>query len=853
VTWRTVAFSTGLWALGGAALALDPSRALDQYSMDAWRTPEGLPQNTVLALRQTRDGYLWIGTEEGLARFDGLTFTTFDTSNAPLPRNYIQSLYQARDGALWIGTYHGGVTRVAGGQFHTYTTRDGLAANGGSALAEAPDGSLWFGTLESGLCRLRDGRCTVYRQADGLPDDRVRALLQARDGTLWIGTDGGLARLRAGRFTPILERDGVPSARVLALAEDGAGAIWVGTSVGLLRMHDGNVTVHVKPDLPNVSVRALHVDGAGTLWIGTEGGLSRYRGGRFDSVAEGERLGRTAVTAIASDHEGSLWVGTEGEGLNLLKDGKVAIFGSADPRWRPSITAVTGDGDGGLWLGASGGQVSRFQQGLVRILPSEEPLGRSQVRALQQDAEGLWIGTDQGLHLYRGGLFRSFSARDGLPAAPVRAIRRDRHGTLWIGTDGGGVARRIGGRFVLSRERDGLAGDSVRFIHEDGKGRLWIGTYSGLSLFEDGRFTSYGAAEGLTDLLLRSIYEDAAGVLWLGTYGGGLFRFADGRFASISSRDGLPSDIIYGISEDRTGNLWMSCNKGIFRVGRKELEDHAAGNVHKVQATMFGVDESLKGNECNGGNPAIWRMEDGTLWFPTTNGLVRVDPANLPRNGVAPPVVIEGLFADGHRVGTANGARLAPGRHRLEIPFAGLSFLSPRRVRMAFKLEGFDADWVDAGTQRTASYTNLPPGGYTFRVKATNADGVANEEGASLAVYQEPRFHETSLFWLASGAVILVLTFAAYRVRIAQLRGAEELLKRKITEALANVKVLSGLLPVCASCKKIRDDKGYWNQIETYVRDHSEADFSHGMCPDCMKRLYPAYAERVAPKPTSAS
>jgi hypothetical protein len=237
------------------------------------------------------------------------------------------------------------------------------------------------------------------------------------------------------------------------------------------------------------------------------------------------------------------------------------------------------------------------------------------------------------------------------------------------------------------------------------------------------------------------------------------------------------------------------------------------------------------------------------LWFPTLKGLVRVDPAYLPRNAVAPPVVIESLLADGRRVETAEGARLAPGRHRLDIRFAGLSFLSPGRVRMAFKLEGFDTDWVDAGTQRTASYTNLPPGAYTFRVKAANADGVANEEGAALGLYQEPRFYETDLFTFACVAGMLALTFAAYRVRMSQLQGREERLKRKIAEALANVKVLSGLLPVCASCKKIRDDKGYWSQIETYIRDHSEADFSHGICPECVRRLYPEYADRVLRRP----
>jgi len=472
-------------------------------------------------------------------------------------------------------------------------------------------------------------------------------------------------------------------------------------------------------------------------------------------------------------------------------------------------------------------------------------LKRGHIRALESHGDDLWIGSDLGLYVYRGGTFEPFGARAGLPEGGVRALLHDRERTFWVGTDGSGLARLAEGRFVLLREADGLAGNHVRFIHEDRKGRLWIGCYGGLSLREGARFVNFGPAQGLTDTLVRSVHEDSSGVMWIGTYGGGLFRFADGRFVRFGGKEGLPSEIIYGITEDRGGNLWMSCNKSVFRVSKREFDAVSAGRAARVQATILGVDE-MKGNECNGGNPAVVRMEDGTLWFPTLKGVARVDPEHLPRNDVPPAVVIEGMTVTGSRA--AEPARVPPGRQRVEFRYAALSFLAPGRVRVAYKLEGFDSGWTEAGTRRVAYYTNLPPGPYTFRVVATNEDGVPNEEGASFPLRKEARLDQTPAFWLAVAACLAALGYGSYRARTAQLRARERELAEKVAAALADVKVLSGLLPVCATCKKIRDDKGYWTQIESYIRQHSEADFSHGICPECLTRLYPEWAARIIRK-----
>jgi ligand-binding sensor domain-containing protein len=834
-----------LLAIGSPAVAKDEARSLAQHSIDVWQMREGLPQNSVLAVLQTRDGYLWLATHEGLVRFDGLTFKVYDTSNSPLPRTFVESLHESADGALWLGTYDGGVTRLHRGQFRTYTTRDGMSANSATEIAEEPDGTLWFATADSGLNRFHGGRFEAVRKAQGLPDDRVQALLRARDGSLWIGTEAGLARYRDGRFRTFGTAEGLPSGSVTALAEDGAGALWVGTTKGLARLQGEQISIPpANSALPSVTVNALLEDGTGSLWIGTNRGIARLREGRLEALTSHEGLSQDLVRALATDREGSLWIGTDGGGLNRLHEAGVATLSSRDPQWPDSTNTLLDDGAGGLWIGGYGGQLARLRNGVITMVPTHGALGTGPVRALARDADFLWIGTDEGVFTYDGVHFTPRSGSDGLARGAVRAILCGRTGTLWVGTDGEGVARREGTRFVHYREEDGLAGNRVRLLHEDRQGRIWVGTYGGLSLFHDGGFTNYGPSEGQR-LLARSLHEDKDGTLWLGTFGQGLFRFRDGRLSGVNRRQGLLSDTVYAVTEDAAQNLWLSGNTGIFQVAKQDLVDVMEGRLGRVRGRSFGVADGMKSAECNGGNPAVTRMPDGSLYFPTVAGIARVDPARIPRNQVPPLVVIESVAVDGAFVDATGPVLLPAGAHRIEVRYAGLSFVSPEHVYTSYKLEGFDPDWVDAGARRVAEYTKLPPGAYTFRVTARNEDGVSSASGATLTLEQKPYFYQRRLFFVAGALGILLIGFGLYRLRIAQLRRGERELKARVTAALADVKVLSGLLPVCASCKKIRDDKGYWNQIETYIAEHSEADFSHGICPDCMRKLYPEWADRV--------
>ena len=340
-------------------------------------------------------------------------------------------------------------------------------------------------------------------------------------------------------------------------------------------------------------------------------------------------------------------------------------------------------------------------------------------------------------------------------------------------------------------------------------------------------------------------------MLWVGTYGGGLSRVESGRITTYTTRQGLFDDVIFEILEDGRGRLWMSCNKGIFSVSVSDLESFAAGRQASVHSIAYGRSDGMRNAEANGGSPAGLRTEDGRLWFATAGGLVALDPAAVTRSRDAPPALVEEIWVDGERQDPARGLDLPPGNHRLQFAYSAASLLAPDHLRFSYALEGFDAGWIDAGTRRQTSYTNVPAGTYRFRVRVRDEEGPWNEAGIAMPLRVHAHWYRTPVFLLMAGGVLVLAAAGAYRLRVRELLARERELADRIEKALADVKVLRGLIPICASCKKIRDDRGYWNQLEQYIGDHSEAAFSHGICPDCVRRLYPDLADKIARRSSS--
>jgi ligand-binding sensor domain-containing protein/signal transduction histidine kinase len=775
-----------LAAAPAGAAGLDPGKAVTQYNLDNWTTGSGLPQNTVTSIVQTRDGYLWIGSFGGLARFDGVRFVTFDRSTTPALRNSgVHALLPDRNGGLWVGTNGGGLTFLKDGSARTYTVADGLAADVVRSLHQDRQGRVWVGT-NAGLSVLEGERFRSWNAAQGVTSNAVRAIREDAQGALWFGTNGdGLFRMQDGQFTRLTRRDGLPSDLVFALAFDKSGALWVGTNGGGLARYSGGRFQPFGPadGLEGGIIWSLLEDVDGSLWVGTYGaGLLRKEGERFRGLTTRTGLSSDFVRALWQDHEGSLWYGTNTGGLGRLRDGKFTTFTTREGLPSDVAKTVLAAPDGALWVGTSGGGLARLKDGAFETWSRKEGLPHDFVQSLLLDRRGdLWVGTNGGgVAQFTGGRFRAYSVRDGLADDHVAALAQDGDGALWIGTNAGGVSRFKDGRFTAYTREQGLGANLVMATLVDRQGALWVGTDGGgLTRLAGGKARTFTVADGLAADSVLCLYEDSEGVLWVGTSGGGLSRQQGERFQSFSTRDGLHDDVVFAVLEDGRGGLWLSGNRGISRLEKASLTGPPG---RRLEPQIFGVADGMKSNECSGvSQPAATRLPDGRLVFPTTRGIVVVDPARLPKNETPPRVQVEELLASGQRYGGESRV-LPPGTGNWEVHFTALSFLAPQRIRFRYRLAGFDEDWVDVGTRRTAFYTQVPPGDYRFEVRASNGDGVWSASPAAIAVTLQPRFYQTRAFLVLVVGSALAMGAFGYAMHVRGLHARRRELERLVQE-----------------------------------------------------------------------
>jgi ligand-binding sensor domain-containing protein len=846
--------------------------------LEGWDQQKGLPQNSVAAIRQTKDGYIWVGTRGGLSRFDGVRFTNFDDHDqSQLRENEVFALGEGLDSSLWIGTYGGGASRLKDGRFTVYTTEQGLGSNIVGAFCTDPEGAVWIGT-EKGVSRFKDERFVSYGIKEGVGPGLARALWCDSDGAVWIGTSSGrLHRYAKGAIDPAPLADFENDDTIYSLFRDQQGALWIATDEGAYRAKDGRTVRYTKKD----GLSSDHVqnfwESQGRLWIATDAGIDR-----FDEDSAGPPVHHilTApdfVLEAFHDREGNVWLGYRSRGLARVN--QAPFFSYTTMHGLPSddsVSSIIGDPGGQIFIGTLRGlgvlRQARVAEGdgppearpdslqpsesRIALYEMDERPAWNRVSALGMTRNGsLWVGTRNGMYevehaaarVAAGGTPRFLPRRaESLSTTYVRVFYEDSRGALWMGSDNEGLARYQDGRFTAYTTQDGLSHNAVRAIVEDRDGALWIATRGGgLNRLKDGKFTVYREKDGLGHDAIQALHLDRDGVLWMATRKG-VSRLQDGRFTNFTTQHGLFSSFVYSIVEDDQDNLWMTCAQGVFRVRRSELNAVAAGKAASVSSMAYGVEHGLSSAVGSAGtSPTGFRAGDGHLWFAMQGGAVRVDPANVVTHQVPPSVHIEEVDLDGRRVSLGGPVEIQRSRGELVFHYTALSFLAPEKNRFRYRLEGYDPDWVDAGSRRVAFYTNIPPGSYTFRVIAGNGDGVWNESGASMSLYLAPRFYQTSWF---AGLVVLAVGFlavTAHHVRVRRMAARERELSQRVAEAVADIKMLRGMLPVCASCKKIRDDRGYWNQMETYIRQHSEAEFSHGICPDCMNKLYPEYAPRA--------
>jgi signal transduction histidine kinase/CheY-like chemotaxis protein/ligand-binding sensor domain-containing protein len=765
--------------LSSFAFSLNPSRPLDEFARRVWSPRDGLPQNSVQAVQQTKDGYLWFATQEGLARFDGTQFSVYNKAATPaFKTSNVTALQAADDGSLWIGIRGGGIVHYQDGIFHPYTVANGLSSNLVLAIALGHQGEVWILTPDA-LNRLdADGKVTQYGKEAGLSATPT-AVTVGHDGTVFVSTANGIFVSSAKVFSP-LNIDLPQKFAAISLFEDRSGDLWIGTSnQGIYVLSHGRLAHYgEKEGLPAAAVSVLYQDRDGSHWAGTLGaGICRLGSQRFECLSTKEGLSNDSIMSVYEDREGGVWIGTLGAGVNRLIDGKVMTLGSAMGLSSSLVQGVYESHDGSIWVATPKG-LNRIKDHKVTAFQNPLGPGSNDISAMVEDHEGnIWVGTQQaGLNKLSNGKFvANYTTKNGLPSNAVRSLYVDHRGILWIATDGAGLVKFEDGKFTAYTKKDGLPSDSTMIVKEDLEQNLWVGGHWGVAKFSQGKFSVSTTMQASGSALgpVEAIYEDPDHVFWFGTSGSGLLRYENGSFTRFTEKDGMFDDNIWAVLEDASGYLWMSSNRGIVRVRRSELNDFAAHRITTVSYQAFGTADGMVNAECNGGGfgPAAWKAKDGRLLFANIAGIVVIDPENIPTNALPPPVVIEQVSADETVI--QPGAAVPAGEGSLEFHFAGLSYVAPEKVNFKYQLEGFDKGWIDAGTRHSAYYTNIPPGTYRFRVIAGNNDGVWNESGASFSFYLKPHFYQT--FWFAGLTLICIGLGVAwiYRRKVASAKERE--------------------------------------------------------------------------------
>jgi ligand-binding sensor domain-containing protein/signal transduction histidine kinase len=770
------------------------------YRVETWQSDSGLPQNTVTAITQTPDGYLWVGTLGGLARFDGAQFKVFNGANAPaLGNGRIRSLSVGRAGALWVTTAEGALARFAGGQF---TVEQPPVPNGARPVfleaMEDDAGAVWLATAAGEVARWSGGRYSVLLSNANVADLELHGA-RTKPGAPLVWSSGKL--YQAGEDGLALELE-APSAPARFFVGPGrAGGYWFNNGQKL-RLWKAGKWVAAASSPANVvpALRDCIEDREGRMWLATaDSGLMRWDtklGSKEFSTRDG--LGSDTVRCLFEDAEGNIWAGTEGGGLSRLSPALFSVFGRAEGLSADRMTCVCEGADGTIWAGTEGEGLNQFRPGSAPLLFRGPSNSLADVSSLVCDRQGrIWAGSPS------GGLWRqtegAFQRPPGWPEPerPVQSLFQDASGRIWVGRS------RTRALVVMENETNKVVplplkvDTSILAMEQDSEGALWVGTDGeGLLCLRGNEWARFTRAEGLGSDIIWCLRAEKSGALWVGTYGGGLSRLKAGKIATCTTREGLEDDVIIHIAEDGRGNFWLGSHQGVFRVGKAELNDFAEGKRARIQCIGYGKEDGLGSLECAGPSPSAGcRSSDGRLWFPTLKGVVMVDPFTVKKSLLPPPVLVDKLLvdeeekklpSDGRLLSSTNAAApgfgadnelvFSTGNRRYRFHYTGMSFTAPERLRFRTRLEGLEPEWVEVGRERTAAYSQLKAGRYVFRVQARSRDGVWSDPGAAVAFVVQPRFYESGWFQgAAMGALALGLGFV---VRTASNRRLRRQLER---------------------------------------------------------------------------
>jgi signal transduction histidine kinase/ligand-binding sensor domain-containing protein len=760
----------GLVLAAGAAkvYALNPEKALTQYSLTVWTQQQGLPQDTIRAITQTSDGFLWLGTDEGLARFDGYEFVAFGKDQGNLPSNSVNVLAAGRDSSLWIGT-PAGLTRYAGGRFQTFTQKDGLPADAVSALFIDHAGTLWI-VAGGSLSRFDGSRFTNFLRGREIPLRVVRGVWEDQQHFLYVAGTSSVARFENGRFRDIFAPSELAGDFPGAVLKDRHGSLWILGYRGLVRQTpDGRISHFGSREglTDPFELRGMTEDRDGNLWVATNSGLARLEGERFRTLTEGPT--EDGVRSLFEDRDGNLWVGSN-HGLLRFRDDVFTVFGRDEGLASDQPNVIYEDNKGNVWVGF-------LDAGLRTLRPSEPlhaiPVGpdKGRVYSIRQMRDGaMLISTRDGLEIWERGQTRTFIPPDPQGRKRVFDALEDSAGRIWLALPNG-LGQLKGHEFhiVIPAPNPSMLQGAFVALAEGMDGSLWAGTIQGglWHVAPEGN-RLFTTSDGLGGNQIRSLHADQDGTLWIGAFGGGLSAYTQGRFHIFEDRDGLLSDNVSHMADDGQA-LWLSTTRGICRISKQQLRDFANGKRKNLDPINYGLADGLRSAQAPseiglGGG----RHSDGTLWFATARGIALYNPDQLKRAAVSLPIYIAEVTADGHRFNGSSEARVPPGRGRVEIRYAAIYLSAPERVRYSYKLEGLDSDWIVAGGLRVATYNSLGHGQYRFRVRAESPGASTTEVSYELELL--PHYYETSWFRAFCLALAGFAGWAAYQLRVRQIR-----------------------------------------------------------------------------------
>jgi signal transduction histidine kinase/ligand-binding sensor domain-containing protein len=792
-------------AIGATAIAADLRNVLGDYGLTSWGQKDGLNSSVIWSLAQDHDGYIWLGTDAGPVRFDGVRFTPLDqVISSPLANVSVRAISVSRDGAIFFGLAEpGGIARLRGSELKVFGVPDGLAEGGVTVLFEDSEGVTWAGN-RAGLHRMVNERWEKF--GSGLPAGPLYSVYNDRGGNLFVGTPVGVFKRPAG--VRDFQQEETFDSQVRGVAEDGEGKLWVTDPlIGLRRMHERAL---LSPTIEKGRGSKLLRDGRGNFWVGTSGqGLWRVRpatSGKtlVERTSAATGFSDDGVTALIEDREGNIWAGTL-DGLNRLTPHKMTAVLNLGP-----VSSVDATADGQVWVGTPDALVE-FTGGDIERRRDPRPLIGAPLGAMHADERGaLWIATNRNLLRFEGGEPLVVPLSGSAPRQ-ITSMTSDFNGGVWAYDLTQGLVRWNGGRFISVPLPDDVKKTSVVSSYSDRHGRAWFGLADGRVAVADSesKFKLFGPEQGLTSGPYRAIVEDQRNVVWLGG-NSGLTRFDGHHFATIRARREFPIDSLTAIVDDEQGHLWLATEgEGIIRVYHEEIDRALANPSHAIQFSKYDKFDGFAGTPRWFGNRSAVRARDGRLWFVAGRGITVIDPDDLGEVKIDRfPVRIEAVAADDLRFAVAANLALAPRTTRVEIDYTVLNLTTPLKTNFRYKLEGFDPEWVEAGTRRQAFYTNLPPRAYQFRVVASKIDGTWDEPGATLAFTIRPMFYQTTGFMIVCAVGLVLAVGGAWRLHLRRLRkefslliGERARLSREIHDTL-----LQSLFGVALQCDAMARD-----------------------------------------------